>query len=129
MTKREWLLTCAVFVLFLCCTAPKPAPVVRQQRALAIPPEWPTVQSKGYGVGDFDEDGDVDLGDFACFRACYNGPNRPYGAGPACRIVDDDRDGDVDLRDFQVFQSCYTGPGRRIPNRCVRDGMYAHRKH
>jgi len=26
---------------------------------------------------DFDNDSDVDLGDFARFQGCFNGPNRP----------------------------------------------------
>jgi len=29
---------------------------------------------------DFDDDGDVDVSDFAVFQACFNGPDQP----PAC---------------------------------------------
>jgi len=28
-------------------------------------------------AADYDEDGDVDLTDFAFFAYCFNGPNRP----------------------------------------------------
>jgi hypothetical protein len=58
---------------------------------------------------DFSRDGDVDLGDFARFQGCFNGPNRPYRSGCAGR-ADFDTDRDVDLDDFAVFQACYNGP-------------------
>ena len=62
---------------------------------------------------DVDGDGDVDLGDFATFQGCFNGPNRPYGASPACACLDDaPADNDVDLTDFAKFQSCFNGPNR-----------------
>jgi hypothetical protein len=60
--------------------------------------------------GDFDGDADADLGDFTFFQLCFNGPNRPSGAG--CGAADFDTDGDVDLTDFAVFQSCFNGPNR-----------------
>ena len=60
---------------------------------------------------DFDDDGDVDLGDFSAFQYCFNGPNRaPAYAG--CAVADLDMDGDVDLSDFGVFQTCFNGPNR-----------------
>ncbi|MGB9625562.1 MAG: dockerin type I domain-containing protein, partial [Phycisphaerae bacterium] len=65
--------------------------------------------------GDFDRDGDVDLGDFSAFQYCFGGPNRPP-AGPNCNLADFDADGDVDLADFAVFQNCFNGPNR--PSRC-----------
>ncbi len=59
--------------------------------------------------GDFDGDRDVDLSDFAIFRACATGPNiGPPGVG--CEETDLDADGDVDQSDFGLFQRCYTGP-------------------
>ncbi|MGB9624024.1 MAG: hypothetical protein ACPMAQ_04115, partial [Phycisphaerae bacterium] len=64
---------------------------------------------------DADGDGDVDLGDFNAFQACFNGPNRPWKSGvPAevCACQDSNDDTDVDLADFGVFQSCFNGPNR-----------------
>ncbi len=63
------------------------------------------------GLGDFDDDGDVDLTDFAGFQACFNGPNREP-ARPDCGSADFDDDNDVDLTDFASFQSCFNGPNR-----------------
>jgi hypothetical protein len=60
---------------------------------------------------DFDLDGDVDLGDFAVFQACFNGPNRP-AAQANCQAADLDHDTDVDLADFGIFQGCFNGPNR-----------------
>lgn len=63
--------------------------------------------------GDFDLDGDVDLEDFALFRACFNGPNHPIPAPPACTVnADADRDADVDLLDFSLFRTCFNGSNR-----------------
>ncbi len=61
--------------------------------------------------GDLDGDGDVDLGDFALFQLCFNGPNRTP-ANTNCQGADADGDGDVDLSDFAVFQLCFNGPNR-----------------
>jgi len=62
-------------------------------------------------AGDFDFDGDVDLGDFAHFLACVNGPNRP-AAQAGCIDADLDADHDVDIADFLRFQACFNGPDR-----------------
>jgi hypothetical protein len=52
---------------------------------------------------DVDEDGDVDLDDYADFASCLTGPGA--GVAPACRDLHDaDGDGDVDLIDFGLFQ-------------------------
>ncbi|MEM1424731.1 MAG: hypothetical protein AAGH64_12110, partial [Planctomycetota bacterium] len=53
-------------------------------------------------LGDFDGDGDVDLGDFGLFGAAFNSM-----AGDANYFApaDFDNDGDVDLGDFGVFGS------------------------
>lgn len=61
--------------------------------------------------GDLDEDGDVDLNDFAGFQACFNGAARPPTI-PGCELADVDGDGDVDLNDFAQFQACFNGSGR-----------------
>ncbi len=60
---------------------------------------------------DFDQDGDVDLADYALFQMCFNGPNEPPAAG-GCTRPDLDGDGDVDLGDFALFQSCFNGANR-----------------
>ena len=62
---------------------------------------------------DFDRDGDVDLGDFAFFQFCFNGPNRA-SAQPSCAQADFDSDSDVDLSDFGFFQTCFNGPNRPV---------------
>ncbi len=62
---------------------------------------------------DYDQDGDVDLADFAHFQVCYGGPNAPFApTAPACDDSDGDGDGDVDLADFAGFQGCFNGPNR-----------------
>jgi uncharacterized lipoprotein YddW (UPF0748 family) len=70
----------------------------------------------GATPADADTDGDVDLGDFLVFQACFNGPNRPWTAPPegssVCGCFDSDGDGDVDIADFLVFQACFNGPNR-----------------
>ena len=61
------------------------------------------------GDGDFDDDGDVDLEDFANWDDCMTGPDgAPYESG--CEAFDTESDGDVDLRDFAGFQEAFTGP-------------------
>ncbi|MEM1424445.1 MAG: hypothetical protein AAGH64_10640, partial [Planctomycetota bacterium] len=51
-------------------------------------------------VGDFDDDGDVDLGDFGIFGAAFGSSN---GDMNYAAQADFDADGDVDLGDFGVF--------------------------
>ena len=53
-------------------------------------------------LGDFDDDGDVDLQDFAGFGGCMTGPDDM--APTSCLSRDMDRDGDVDLADAARFQ-------------------------
>ena len=64
------------------------------------------------GPADFDRDFDVDLGDFAAFQICFNGPNRSGALPGQCSAPDVDGDGDVDLSDFGLFQACFNGPNR-----------------
>ena len=74
--------------------------------------------------GDFDRDGDVDLGNFDHFQECPSGPTIQQ-TDALCRDADLDGDGDVDVLDFSVFQRCYSGFDNpadplcgRCPNRC-----------
>jgi hypothetical protein len=57
--------------------------------------------------GDCDQDGDVDLDDFAEFEQCLLGPGGGIGAG--CNCFDLNDSGDVDLLDFGDFQTVFTG--------------------
>lgn len=64
--------------------------------------------------GDADDDGDVDLNDFAIFTDCLAGPNispQPTRAGVDATdclwYFDRDADEDVDLADFSSFQSSF----------------------
>ena len=61
--------------------------------------------------GDFDNDGDVDLGDFSQFSLCFAGANvPPAGSCPPGVDADCDGDGDVDLGDFSILSLNFTGP-------------------
>ena len=64
--------------------------------------------------GDFDGDGDVDLGDYEQFLACLNGPNvttPPPSCSPEQFVrADLDGDGDCDLADAASFADRFTGP-------------------
>ncbi|MCB9849400.1 MAG: S8 family serine peptidase [Phycisphaerales bacterium] len=58
--------------------------------------------------GDYNDDGDVDLGDYAAWTDCMTGP----GGGPvdpSCDAFDLDTDDDVDAQDFSAFQSILGG--------------------
>jgi len=63
--------------------------------------------------GDFDDDDDVDLTDFAVFTQCLGGPGvttPPPGCHPAdFSAADFEGDGDVDLGDYQAFVVNFTG--------------------
>ena len=64
--------------------------------------------------GDFDENGQIDLDDYAIFQDCMNGPDNPTPPPPctpvemfdACDLNDDE---DVDLDDFAVFAGHLAG--------------------
>ncbi|MCP4591073.1 MAG: hypothetical protein GY842_10030, partial [bacterium] len=58
------------------------------------------------GNGDFDDDTDVDLADFAAFQRCYG--VLPVEIG--CQPGDMDGDEDVDLTDFATFYGVIGGP-------------------
>ena len=82
---------------------------------LALPLSALFVPGEPASPADFDGDADVDLVDFKTFQACFNGPNRSYGAAN-CEPADFDGDADVDLVDFKTFQACFNGPNR--PPKC-----------
>jgi hypothetical protein len=55
--------------------------------------------------GDFDDDGDVDLDDYAVLASCLTGPDGGVLSG--CQTSDLEEDGDTDLADFGEFQRCF----------------------
>lgn len=59
--------------------------------------------------GDFDEDGDLDLRDFAMFQVCFTEDGVIQNEA-ACFFAHFDGDQDVDLTDFAGFESALTGP-------------------
>ncbi|UCG15774.1 MAG: VCBS repeat-containing protein [Phycisphaerales bacterium] len=63
----------------------------------------------GAAIGDHNDDGSVDVSDFAEFPACMTGPDAGPLA-PGCDVFDVDLDDDVDMVDFGAFQQVFTGP-------------------
>jgi hypothetical protein len=59
--------------------------------------------------GDGDNDGDVDLEDFAVFQICLTGSGEPQ-IDPMCGFADLEGDGDVDQSDGSMFVTCLSGP-------------------
>ena len=57
---------------------------------------------------DLDADGDVDIGDFCRFQACFAPDGDPMM--PGCSAADFDGDEVVDLDDFAELQAVLTGP-------------------
>jgi len=68
--------------------------------------------------GDFDDDGDVDLADFAEFQICALGPAISQTA-PVCTDAWLDADDDVDLNDFAIFEGCFGGPDKPADPNCA----------
>ena len=60
------------------------------------------------GLGDTDNDGDVDLDDFDELEYCWAGPDQPL-SGDCATGVDMDNSGTADLADFAILQQTYTG--------------------
>jgi hypothetical protein len=58
--------------------------------------------------GDCDDDGDVDVLDYATFLECFTGVGGGQ-PGEQCGCVDMDDDGDVDLHDLGRLQMSFTG--------------------
>jgi hypothetical protein len=80
-------------------------------------PRTVVVTLRVFSGADFDEDFDIDLGDFSFFQACFNGPDRA-AALAECPPSDFDGDRDVDLSDFAAFQACFNGPNRLPSSSC-----------
>jgi hypothetical protein len=59
--------------------------------------------------GDFDDDDDVDMIDYAHLQACYLGLGVEQN-DPACADALLDDDPDVDAGDLAVFLDCMSGP-------------------
>jgi hypothetical protein len=60
-------------------------------------------------TADFDNDGDVDLLDFARFQVCFTGEGPAVCRG-GCNRLDLDPDDDIDLLDFAAFSPLLDGP-------------------
>ncbi len=58
--------------------------------------------------GDIDDDGDVDVNDYATLQDCFSGEDVPYP--PGCENADLDNDGDVDLDDYTLFYAIANPP-------------------
>lgn len=61
-----------------------------------------------YVFGDVNDDGFVDLSDYAAYYSCETGPNGTYVPGSNCEFLDADADSTVDLADFAVLMNVYT---------------------
>jgi hypothetical protein len=59
-------------------------------------------------VGDDDNDGDVDLGDYAHFQACASFES--LTGNPSCALDDLDADGEVAMSDYLWFAQLLSGP-------------------
>jgi hypothetical protein len=81
---------------------------------MANPEIRPMLLSIGWSFsGDFDDDGDVDLDDYARFEDCMTGPDEG-SLPPGCPAADFaeadlDDDNDVDLFDFAVLEGLFGG--------------------
>jgi hypothetical protein len=60
-----------------------------------------------FPFGDGNQDGQVDLADWALMQSCWSSPERVSGSDGA--VFDMDADGDVDLADMAMFQQLYSG--------------------
>ncbi len=89
-------------------------PVAELFDSVEIDPSAGSITLQVLPDGDFDGDGDVDLGDYEEFFACLNGPNvttPPPGCSPEQFVQADlDGDGDCDLADAAAFADRFTGP-------------------
>lgn len=66
-----------------------------------------TLEVVGTDTGDCDDDGDIDLFDYACFVDCAASPGPPVP--PGCERFDFDHSGDIDLIDYGYFSVAFTG--------------------
>ena len=63
-------------------------------------------------IGDFDDDQDIDLADFAALQVCFGKPAPPGGA---CARLDRDANRRIDLIDHEALAARMTGPMERGP--------------
>jgi hypothetical protein len=86
--------------LYRCTVSSADGSTSSQEASLTVKPGLP---------GDLDDDGDVDLEDFAVFQACLSGAHEPQDdpACPAAKLQGDDED--VDDRDLTKFLGCMSG--------------------
>jgi hypothetical protein len=64
-----------------------------------------TTSCGGYGDGDFDVDGDVDLVDFVAFMRCFD-----ELVGPGCEPGNMAGDDMIDLTDYNEFELVLSDP-------------------
>jgi hypothetical protein len=69
---------------------------------------WPGVRAGVPWPGDCNDDGSVDIDDYAEIGNCQTGPG--VVIDPACECADIDGDTDADLADFQIFQQEFMQP-------------------
>jgi hypothetical protein len=60
-------------------------------------------------IADYDDDGDVDMIDFAFLQRCFSGDGVPV-ISPECDDAPLDGDNDVDPADVAVLFDCFSGP-------------------
>ncbi|UCE59031.1 MAG: Zn-dependent exopeptidase M28 [Phycisphaerales bacterium] len=76
------------------------------------------VDSAGVDVtlpdGDYTEDGEVDMADFAVFNSCFSGPDLGP-VHPDCLAADFDIDGDIDCDDWDALLDVWTDPDDPLP--------------
>jgi len=61
-------------------------------------------------AGDYDADGDIDLGDFRWMQVCWTGTDVRLPPGSECRWLDLDKDEDIDGVDLAALESVWRGP-------------------
>jgi hypothetical protein len=67
---------------------------------------------------DLDQDGDIDLRDFAAFQACHTGSDIPVGRECDWANLDGDGRLDADLDDYDLWLGCQSGPTRYVDPEC-----------
>lgn len=89
-----------------------------QCASLTLGPVGPTCNSPRF---DADDDGDVDMLDFAQFQRCWTGPLGVGYIQPGCECFDwnlVEPDGRINIEDFAAFQGCATAAGVTASETC-----------